>query len=143
MHALIFVIFILLLQQFDGNVLGPKILGNLVGLNGFWVMFAIVVGAGLFGFGGMLLGVPIFVVIYTFFKHLVDKKLARSGLPVDSETFKTLDHFDPKTGDAVELKDSRRTAHRRRRAKKEETAEHTVSSEDPETERETEETAQR
>ena len=151
MHALIFVIFILLLQQFDGNVLGPKILGNLVGLNGFWVMFAILVGAGLFGFGGMLLGVPIFVVIYTFIQHLVDRKLARSGLPVDSEVFKSLDHFDPKTGEPVELQETRRAA--RRRAKKRKTAVKTVfrnhneedapAEEEPESEEESAETDHR
>ena len=129
MHALIFVIFIVLLQQFDGNILGPKILGNRVGLNGFWVMFAILVGAGLFGFGGMLLGVPVFVVIYTFFRNLIDKKLARSGLPVETEAFKTMDHIDPKTGEAVEQTPKKRYGRRRRGRKKEETAEKTVSSE--------------
>ena len=127
MHALIFVIFIVLLQQFDGNVLGPKILGNRVGINGFWVMFSILVGAGLFGFGGMLLGVPVFVVIYTFFRHLVNRKLARSGLPVETERFVNLDHIDPKTGAAVELSENERAARRRRNRKKGETAKTAVS----------------
>ena len=58
-------IFIILLQQFDGNILGPKILGSSIGINGFWVMFAIILGAGLFGFWGMLLGVPMWMVLYT------------------------------------------------------------------------------
>ena len=101
MHALVFVIFIIILQQFDGNVLGPKILGNRVGINGFWVMFSILLGAGLFGFSGMLLGVPVFVVLYTFFQNLVNKKLARSNLPVEMESYTNLDHFDPKTGEPV------------------------------------------
>ena len=122
MHALIFVIFIIVLQQFDGNILGPKILGNRVGINGFWVMFSILVGAGLFGFGGMLLGVPIFVVIYTFLQLLVNRKLARSGLPVETDKFVTLDHFDPKTGEAVELSEEERAARRKRGRKKGETA---------------------
>lgn len=115
MHALIFVIFIVLLQQFDGNILGPKILGNRVGINGFWVLFAILVGAGLFGFKGMLLGVPVFVILYAFLKYLVDRKLERSGLPVRTEEFKTLDHIDPKTGEPVRHTEEDRTARRSRR----------------------------
>ena len=102
LKALIFLVFIILLQQFDGNILGPKILGNKVGINGFWVMFSIIFGAGLFGFAGMLLGVPVFVVIYSFFKNLVNKKLGRSGLPTDSAEYRELDYFDPKTGARVE-----------------------------------------
>ena len=95
---LMFVVFIILLQQFDGNILGPKILGNKVGINGFWIMFAIIFGAGLFGFAGMLLGVPVFVVIYTLIRKLVERKLVRSGLPADTETYMGLGYFDPKTG---------------------------------------------
>lgn len=95
---LIFLIFVVVLQQFDGNILGPKILGNKVGINGFWVLFSIILGAGLFGFAGMLLGVPVFVVIYTFFANLIGRKLARSGLPVDTADYLELGYFDPKTG---------------------------------------------
>ena len=114
LHALIFVIFIIVLQQLDGNVLGPKILGNHVGINGFWVLFSILVGAGLFSFGGMLLGVPVFVVIYTFFRNLTNRKLARSGLPVETEKYVSLDHFDPNTGEAVDITEEKRTARRKR-----------------------------
>ena len=129
MHALIFVIFIIVLQQFDGNVLGPKILGNRVGINGFWVMFSILVGAGLFGFKGMLLGVPVFVVLYTLLKNLTNKKLARSGLPNDTDVFRTLDHIDPKTGEPVEFTEEQRVARRRKARKKGETAASAVSPE--------------
>ena len=118
MHALVFVIFVIILQQFDGNILGPKILSNRVGINGFWLLFSILVGAGLFGFGGMLLGVPVFVVIYSFFKGLTNRKLARSGLPVDTESFVTLDHFDPRTGRPVEVSEDNKRASRRKKAKK-------------------------
>ena len=118
MHALIFVIFIIILQQFDGNILGPKILSNRVGINGFWVLFSIIVGAGLFGFGGMLLGVPVFVVLYTFFKNLTNRKLARSGLPVGTEYFQALDHFDPKTGDPVEISEEKRAGRRKKKKNK-------------------------
>ncbi len=75
-----FVIFIIILQQFDGNILGPKILGDSTGLSPFWVMFAIFVGGGLFGFAGMILGVPIFAVIYSLVRDIVNFLLARKGL---------------------------------------------------------------
>ena len=136
MHALIFVVFIIVLQQFDGNVLGPKILGNHVGINGFWVMFSILVGAGLFGFGGMLLGVPVFVVVYTFFKNLTNRKLARSGLPVETDRFIPMDHIDPKTGRVVKITEQTRTARRKRNRKKEGTADNAVPTDSTESGRE-------
>ena len=95
--CLIFVIFIVVLQQIDGNILGPKILGSSVGINGFWVMFAIILGGGLFGFPGMILGVPVFVVIYSAMTTLIDKKLKREDLPQDYETYSQLDYIDPAT----------------------------------------------
>ncbi len=119
MHALIFVIFIVLLQQFDGNILGPKILGNRVGINGFWVLFSILVGAGLFNFGGMLLGVPVFVVLYSFFTNLTNKKLDRSGLPVETDQYIRMDHIDPKTGETIEITEKTRTERKRRFKKRE------------------------
>lgn len=105
LKMLIFVVFVIILQQFDGNVLGPRILGSRVGVNGFWVLFSIIVGAGLFGFAGMLLGVPVFVVIYTFFRNLVNRKLIRSGLPVDAGEFDAVKYFDPENGKAVPKED--------------------------------------
>lgn len=100
--ALIFVVFVFVLQQFDGNFLGPKILGNSVGINGFWIMFSIIVGSGLFGFMGMLLGVPVFVLIYTLISNIVSRKLKRSGLPVENEAYRNMSHIDPETGLPVE-----------------------------------------
>lgn len=99
--SLEFIIFILLLQQFDGNILGPKILGESIGVNGFWVMFSIILGGGLFGFAGMLLGVPVFVVIYTAISHFIDKKLKRSGLPTETASYRNLYYFDPVTNEPV------------------------------------------
>lgn len=78
--ALYFGIFILALQQLDGNVIGPKILGGSTGLPSFWVLFAILVGGGLFGFIGMIVGVPFFACIYAFTKYLVNKKLENKGM---------------------------------------------------------------
>lgn len=63
-QCLWFVVFIIVLQQLDGNVIGPKILGNQIGVSGFWIMFSVLVGGGLFGVPGMILGVPVFAVIY-------------------------------------------------------------------------------
>ncbi len=101
MKGLIFVLFVILLQQLDGNVIGPKILGSSTGITGFWVMFSIILGAGLFGFWGMLLGVPVFVVIYTLINRSVEKKLKRSDLPSDAEDYIGLDYIDPVTYEPV------------------------------------------
>ena len=77
-EALIFIIMILILQQVDGNIIGPRILGDSVGLSSLWIMFAIIVGGAYFGFFGMLLGVPIFSVVYYLIKEEVYKRLGLS-----------------------------------------------------------------
>ncbi len=79
----------------------PKILGSSIGINGFWVMFSIILGAGLFSFWGMLLGVPVFVVIYTGITILVERKLKKRSLPVDPDDYADLDHIDPVTREPV------------------------------------------
>ena len=99
--CLIFIVFVIILQQIDGNIIGPKILGSSIGITGFWVLFAIVVGAGLFGFGGMLLGVPFFVVIYTFVNSRVEARLKKSDLPEETAAYQDLDHIDPVTRQPV------------------------------------------
>ena len=82
-----FVIFIIILQQFDGNILGPKILGDSTGLSPFWVMFAIFIGGGMFGFAGMVLGVPIFAVIYSLTRDFVSYLLNKKGLSPNTEDY--------------------------------------------------------
>lgn len=79
MHCLTFTIFILILQQVDGNVIGPKILGSSTGLPGFWVLFSIMLFGGLWGFVGMLIGVPLFAVIYDLMKKLIYRGLEKNG----------------------------------------------------------------
>ncbi|MCC8047274.1 MAG: AI-2E family transporter [Clostridiales bacterium] len=74
--AIVFLVFILILQQFDGNILGPRILGNVTGLSSFWVLFSILLFGGLFGFVGMIIGVPVFAVIYDIVRKLVNKGVA-------------------------------------------------------------------
>jgi len=73
--ALIFVIFILVLQQIDGNIIQPRIVGNSIGLPGIWVLFAIVVFSGLFGIIGLIIGVPTAAVVYAIFREYVNKRL--------------------------------------------------------------------
>jgi len=85
--ALWFSVFILILQQIDGNLIGPCILGDYVGVSAFWIMLAIVIGGGLFGFMGMLLGVPVFALVYAIVRTIADERLRKKGLPVPSAAY--------------------------------------------------------
>ncbi|MDD6194168.1 MAG: AI-2E family transporter [Lachnospiraceae bacterium] len=91
MQGIYFLIFVIILQQIDGNIIGPKILGDSTGLSSFWVVVAIVVGGGLFGLPGMLVGVPTMALIYylcgRFTKHLLRKK----NLPEETREYVDLD----------------------------------------------------
>lgn len=89
--CLYFIIFILILQQFDGNFLGPKILGESTGLSSFWVIFSITIFGGLFGIFGMIIGVPCFAVIYAFVKKLTNSLLKKRGLPISTERYMQLE----------------------------------------------------
>ncbi len=92
-QALWFTIFVFVLQQLDGNVIGPKILGDSTGLPALWVMFAILVGGGIFGIIGMFIGVPAFAVIYKFTKEYLEKKLESKNLPEHTESYKVIKGF--------------------------------------------------
>ncbi len=87
LQAIYFAAFILVLQQFDGNILGPKILGETTGLASFWVLFSILLFGGLFGFAGMVLGVPVFAMIYGLASRLVGYGLRSRGLPEETEDY--------------------------------------------------------
>lgn len=78
MKCIWFLVFIIVLQQFDGNILGPRLLANSTGLSGFWVLFSITVFGGVFGFVGILVGVPVFAVIYDLLRKLVVMGLRRN-----------------------------------------------------------------
>ena len=80
LSALEFGIFVIILQQFDGNILGPKILGDSTGLPALWVLVAIILGGGLFGFAGMVVGVPTFAVLYMLFSDFLAERLRRRGM---------------------------------------------------------------
>lgn len=85
--ALYFVAFILVLQQLDGNVIGPLILGDYVGISPLWIMISIVIGGGLFGFTGMLLSVPVFALLYAILRAFIEGRLKKRGLPVSSAEY--------------------------------------------------------
>lgn len=87
MACLYFIIFILIMQQVEGNIIAPIILGDSTGLSSFWVMFAILIGGGLFGFMGMIIGVPIFAVIYAFVTRWLNKRLKKKELPVATAAY--------------------------------------------------------
>lgn len=92
--GLYFIIFILLLQQLDGNVIGPKILGDSTGLSAFWVIFSILLGGGLFGFPGMILGVPTFAVIAYIVNLVINHRLEVRMLPQDDASYDQMSYVD-------------------------------------------------
>lgn len=89
-HALWFAVFIFTLQQLDGNVIGPKILGDSTGLPALWVMFAILVGGALWGVAGMFVGVPLFAVIYRFSKEILENLLKKKNMPENTSAYKVI-----------------------------------------------------
>ena len=94
MKCLYFLIFILLLQQFDGNILGPKILGDSTGLSSFWVLFSILLFGGLMGFVGMIIVVPTFAVIYRLVTEFTTWKLGKKALSDSLDSYDRLDYID-------------------------------------------------
>ena len=96
-HALYLLVFILVLQQVDGNIIGPKILGDSTGLSSFWVMFAILIFGGKFGFFGMLLGVPVMGVIYYLVRRIVNYGVRKRGLSDKTGDYVYAEYVDIKT----------------------------------------------
>ena len=92
-HALYFMVLIFVLQQVDGNIIGPTILGNTTGIASFWVLFSIVIGGGLFGFIGMVLGVPVFAIIYYYFSRSINKRLEAKGLESRTDSYEDLNKY--------------------------------------------------
>ena len=82
-----FVILIFIIQQLDGNIIGPKILGQSTGVSAFWVLFSILVGGGLFGFAGMILGVPVFAVIYSLINQYINYMLESKSMSVVTKDY--------------------------------------------------------
>lgn len=98
-YLIVFLAFILCLQQFDGNILGPLILGDSIGLKSVWVLIAIIVGGDLFGFTGMVIGVPVFACIYALCRVLIDEGLKKKNLPWQVEKFVLLKSFNEETNE--------------------------------------------
>lgn len=85
--ALWFLVIILIIQQIDGNIIGPKILGDSIGISAFWILFSILVAGKFLGLVGMIIGVPLFAVIYTIIKEIVEEKLKNKGLKIDTKDY--------------------------------------------------------
>ena len=94
LKGLYFIIFIFLLQQLDGNLIGPTILGDSTGLSAFWVLFSILVFGGLFGVVGMIVGVPTFAVFYYVMNLFLRHKLEKKNLPIDTELYMKNSYVD-------------------------------------------------
>ena len=92
--CLYFLIMVFLLQQFDGNILGPRILGSSTGITGFWVIFAITLFGGLWGPTGMIVGVPLFAVIYTVISAMLKTKLNAKGLTSQTDAYTNMNFID-------------------------------------------------
>ncbi|MBQ7507175.1 MAG: AI-2E family transporter [Lachnospiraceae bacterium] len=101
LKALYFIIFIIILQQVDGNIIGPNILGNTTGVSSFWIITTILIGGGYFGILGMLLAVPVFGVIYYLFSRFIGKKLVKKELPVRTDDYVRADWMDPESKEII------------------------------------------
>ena len=99
--GIMFLIYILILQQIDGNLIGPKILGDSTGITSFWVIIAVVVGGSLFGFIGMLIGVPALALILYMIDRYTGRKVQKKHLPVASAQYIEVDHIDSSSGELV------------------------------------------
>ncbi len=106
-QALVFLIFVIILQQFDGNVLGPAILGNSTGLSSFWVIFSITLFGGLWGIVGWLIGVPIFAVFYALVARITNMFLSKRKLSTATEDYFDLAYIE--NGEMKPLSDKENT----------------------------------
>ena len=102
-QCLYFVIFIIVLQQFDGNVLGPRIISGSVGISSFWAMFSILFFSGIFGFAGMIIGVPLCALLLSLIAALCKRSLEKKALPIDSKAYAGVQEIDPETGERIML----------------------------------------
>lgn len=103
MQSLYFAIFVFLLQQFDGNILGPAILGESTGISSFWVIFSITLFGGLWGVVGMIVGVPLFAVFYAIIKTILVTKLTKKELPTETREYIDVDYINEETKQFVDL----------------------------------------
>ena len=86
-QAIWFLVIVLVIQQVDGNIIGPKILGDSIGISAFWILFSILVAGKLFGLVGMIIGVPMFALIYSIIKDVIEARLKYKGLPIETKNY--------------------------------------------------------
>jgi len=108
LQALYFVIFVIILQQVDGNIIGPKILGSSTGLSSFWVIFSITLFGGIWGILGMIVGVPIFAILFAFVKSLIETRLSAKNLSPDTQKYLRLLYIDTDSSKFVEFPENAR-----------------------------------
>ena len=101
LQALYFLIFVVLLQQFDGNFLGPKILGETTGVSSFLIIISILIGGGFWGVFGMIIAVPVCAIICTVCRNFANRRLEKHHLPDDDAFYFHMDHIDPETRQAI------------------------------------------
>ncbi len=102
--GLIYIIFIIVLQQIDGNIISTKILGNITGISEFWVTFSLLLFGGLFGIVGMMVGVPLFAVLDYLIKDYLNEKAKEKGISEDTDFYLDVERFDEETNRFVMLK---------------------------------------
>ncbi len=103
LQALYFVILVIILQQVDGNIIGPKILGSSTGLSSFWVIFSITLFGGIWGIMGMVVGVPIFAILFAFMKSLIETRLSAKNLSPETNKYLRLLYIDVGSSEYVEF----------------------------------------
>ncbi len=86
-----FLLLILIIQQIDGNIIGPKILGDSLGISAFWILFSLLVAGTVLGLIGLIIGVPLFVLIYSIIKDIVEEQLDKKGLPRETKDYYKLE----------------------------------------------------
>ena len=122
--CIIFTVIVLVIQNVNGNIISPRILGESTGLTSFWVIFAILVGQGIFGFWGLIIGIPLFAVVYSTAKTFISDKLKTKGLPHHSDDYTDINSFDidEQTGAALPVSLSETVAAEREAREKREAA---------------------
>lgn len=110
LYCLYFIIVTIIIQQLDGNVIGPLVLGESTGLSGFWIIFALLLGQSIFGFMGLIIGIPLFAVIYSIIRAKVGNRLESKGLPSDSNVYRKVAYLDEDSGGLITLYEMNRDA---------------------------------
>lgn len=103
LYFLYFIGIVIIVQQLDGNVIGPMVLGGSTGLSSFWIIFSLLLGQSIFGFFGLIIGIPLFAVFYSIFRARVGSRLESKGLPSDSNVYRKVAYVDEATGELITL----------------------------------------